>query len=295
MQNFLLNINMLDEYSSWKQNKLANLSDNIENIRVNISDPSKLTSAERSEILRHCDQMGMCFYKLSDPQKTDKSFIREMGMQIGMHTLDTNLCADKDSITSLEARDDGRQQGYIPYTRNRLNWHTDGYYNTEKQIIRGIIMHCVRPASAGGENQFLDPELLYIHLRDINPAFITALTQHDAMTIPPNIENGVAVRAAQTGPVFSIDNQSGRLHMRYTARTKSIEWKRDATLEKALLQIREFLLSDTHWILRYKLQAGEGIICNNVLHNRSAFDDSSNAKQTRLLYRARFYERVINQ
>ena len=41
-------------------------------------------------------------------------------------------------------------------------------------------------------------------------------------------EQGIA-RAAQTGPVFSIDPASGDLHMRYTARTRSIEWKQDAT------------------------------------------------------------------
>jgi hypothetical protein len=34
------------------------------------------------------------------------------------------------------------------------------------------------------------------------------------------------------------------------------------------------------------MKAGEGVICNNVLHNRTAFEDNENK---RLLYRARYY------
>jgi hypothetical protein len=40
------------------------------------------------------------------------------------------------------------------------------------------------------------------------------------------------------------------------------------------------------------LQAGEGLLCNNVLHNRTAFKDSDDPTQTRLLYRGRYFDRV---
>jgi len=43
-------------------------------------------------------------------------------------------------------------------------------------------------------------------------------------------------------------------------------------------------------VLRYRLQAGEGLISNNALHNRTAFEDG--AAHKRLLYRARFFDRI---
>ena len=77
---------------------------------------------------------------------------------------------------------------YIPYTNKALSWHTDGYYNVLDKQIFGIIMHCVRPAAEGGVNSLLNPENVYIALRDENPAYIEALMHPEAMTIPDNIE-----------------------------------------------------------------------------------------------------------
>ncbi len=71
---------------------------------------------------------------------------------------------------------------------------------------------------------------------------------------------------------------------------KHIHWRDDAVTSAA----REFLadmLADTNApILRYRLQPGQGLICNNVLHNRTAFEDGP--AQKRLLYRARFFDRI---
>ncbi len=288
------NINDIELYLSWRAEKLASRPVNAQTLMVEIADPYQLSEIEIQAIHRNCDISNMCFYRLAVTSNRDKDAIRAMGKQLGLYTLDGNLCADNDSITSLQTRADGRQQGYIPYTPSQLNWHTDGYYNTAEQMIRGIIMHCVTPAAEGGENQFLDPDLLYIHLRDLNPAYIAALMQTDAMTIPANVEQGAQIRDSQSGPVFSLDNTQQRLHMRYTSRTKSIEWKNDPVITQALVAIREFLQSESDWIIQYRLQAGEGIICNNVLHNRSAYRDDNLTGQTRLLYRARYYERVAS-
>ena len=46
------------------------------------------------------------------------------------------------------------------------------------------------------------------------------------------------------------------------------------------------------WVLRYKLTPGEGIICNNVLHNRSGFTDAPGADLGRLHLRARYLTRI---
>ena len=80
--------------------------------------------------------------------------------------------------------------------------------------------------------------------------------------------------------------------MRYTARTRSIEWKDDRDVRNAIEFLRELLDSDVAWIFRHQLQAGQGIICNNVLHRREAFDDAAGNAQARLLYRARDHDRI---
>jgi len=90
--------------------------------------------------------------------------------------------------------------------------------------------------------------------------------------------------------VFSLENGSGALHMRYTARTRSIRWKEDAVLQKAVDFLRDLLDSDVPWLIRHRLQAGQGIICNNVLHRREAFSDDT--ARPRLLYRARYHDRI---
>jgi hypothetical protein len=80
--------------------------------------------------------------------------------------------------------------------------------------------------------------------------------------------------------------------MRYTARIKSIEWKTDGVVQEAVEFIKVFLKSDSPFIFRHRMAAGQGLICNNVLHNRSEFVDGVESDQQRLVYRGRFYERI---
>jgi hypothetical protein len=112
----------------------------------------------------------------------------------------------------------------------------------------------------------------------------------DALTIPAREDEDGIARPAETGPVFSIEPESGALHMRYTARTKSIEWKRDAAVAAAVAALAHVLATPSPHHHRITLQAGMGILCNNVLHERAGFVDDEQAP--RLLYRARFYDRV---
>jgi len=80
--------------------------------------------------------------------------VHALGKQLAMETLDANLRSDEDSVSSLQVRAQAGNQ-YIPYTNKALSWHTDGYYNPLDKQIFGIIMHCVRPAVAGGVNAWL--------------------------------------------------------------------------------------------------------------------------------------------
>jgi hypothetical protein len=155
-----------------------------------------------------------------------------------------------------------------------------------------MVLHCENPAHHGGGNLLLDHEIVYILMRDENPAYIEALMQDDAMTIPANVEQGVEIRPEQSGPVFSVDAASGDLHMRYTARTKSIEWKDDPGVKQAVAFLEQLLASDLPYIFEYRLQANEGVLSNNVLHGRTRFEDGDSDAGKRLMYRARYYDRI---
>ena len=278
-------------YVAWRDQKLQNYPQIAEALRVDISNPLALTHVELANVLANISKTNLSLYRITQSQPADKQAIRILGRQFGLERLDSNICADEDSITSLRVVSDGRHKGYIPYSNRRLSWHTDGYYNPADKQIRAIVMHCVVPALEGGINMYLDHEILYLYLRERDPAYITALMHPHAMTIPPNVEDGDEIRGAQAGPVFSVDI-AGNLHMRYSARSRNIIWREDGVTLKAIEYISELLNSDMPYLLRYRLQANEGVISNNVLHNRTAFTDSDDAEKKRLLYRARYFDRT---
>ena len=279
-------------YRAWREAKLADYPANAAELLVEIRDGNQLNEAEHQAMLKCLRKSNMVVYQFTDTAPVDKSVIHALGRQFGLTQLDSNLCADEDSITSLQVIPEGRKQGYIPYSNLQISWHTDGYYNSVEQRIRGMLLHCVSDAAQGGDNLLLDHEICYIHLRDTNPNYIHALMQPRAMTIPPNIENGREIRAALSGPVFSIDPNTDRLHMRYTARTRSIEWHDDPLTREASQCISDFLKSDSPYVFHHRLAPGQGVLCNNVLHARTAFEDDAAGGKTRLLYRARYYDRI---
>lgn len=278
-------------YLTWRQSKLSNYPKLGAELVVPVHDILSLSAAEHTAAANLLKKANMCIYQCENRGQLDKSTIKSFAAKFGFEHLDTNICADEDSISSLQTRDSGRHVGYIPYSSKKLSWHTDGYYNKPENTIRGMLLHCVNNAPVGGENQYLDPEILYIHLRDKNPDFIRSLMDENALTIPANEEDGVE-RAAQTGPVFSLDKHTNSLHLRYTARTRSIEWADDPVLKQALDEITEYLESDSVYIFRHKLKPGQGVLCNNVLHNRTAFEENDSIESKRLIYRARFYDRA---
>lgn len=278
-------------YAAWRERKLDSYLSSLEDLVVDIDDGLHLSQRETADIHRIVARANIVIYRLAEPGDQSKTLVRQLGRQLGLQQLDNNLCADEDSITSLRVVEKRRQGEYIPYTSKRLNWHTDGYYNTLDKQIRGVILHCVQPADQGGENAFLDHEIAYIHLRDENPDFIRALMQMDAMTIPPNILDGREIRPQQSGPVFSTDRK-GHLHMRYSARSRNIVWKNDSTTQAAAECLLNLFRSDSPYIFRHRLESGQGVISNNALHCRTEFNHDNDSNQGRLLYRARYYDRI---
>jgi len=280
-------------YAAWRERKLADYPASLDELMVPVENPHALSEAERAAILRACGRANMAVYVLRHrDEATDKTVPADLGAQFGLRDLDRNLYADDEGISALQVSEQRRKHEYIPYSNHAISWHTDGYYNDPRHCVRGMVLHCARPAARGGENRLLDHEIVYIRLRDQDPRHIAALMRPDVMTIPANVEDGVEIRPAQTGPVFSVDAQSGHLHMRYTARTRSIEWRQDEETRAAVRALEAVLAEDSPRIFRHRLEAGQGVICNNVLHTRSAFEDDAPAGEGRLMYRARYYQRV---
>ncbi|MBS1189497.1 MAG: hypothetical protein H6R10_1289 [Rhodocyclaceae bacterium] len=280
-----------DTYRRWRDWKLANAPARAEDLVVEVRDPRAPTAAELSALVSRCRTANMAIYASACPDE-DKDIPRRLGKHLGLARLDSNWLADQDGVSSITPRsqEEGARADFIPYTHKPIRWHTDGYYNPPERQVRGMVLHCVRPASAGGENALMDHEIAYILLRDGNPEAIRALMSPAAMTIPARTDESGVARAAQAGPVFSVDPASGDLHMRYTARTRSIEWHDDPVTREAVASLRAILDGGGPHVYRLGMTAGMGLVCNNVLHDRAGFDDAEGGR--RLLYRARYYDRI---
>jgi hypothetical protein len=277
-------------YAGWREEKLRDYPTDIGDLMVEIANPKQLSDTEHDKLLSLCQKTNMAIWAGLSGHDADKEIIRNLGLQFGLRRLDHNMCADNDAITSLTVQSDALRRGYIPYSNRPIAWHTDGYYNPLDQQIHGLLLHCVHPAETGGENELLDHEILYLRIRDKNPDYIKALMHPQAMTIPANIVDGEEIRPARSGPVFAV-YPDGHLHMRYTDRSRSIEWLDDPLLSEAVSYLKSLLKTPSPWHFLGKLEAGQGLISNNVLHTRSGFNDSESGTG-RLLYRARYFDRI---
>ena len=276
-------------YRAWRAAKLERAPADAIALVVEVADPGALTPAERAAILARCAATNMAVYA-SPPRAPDKDLARRLGAQFGLSSLDANWLADEDGVSQVTVRGEAGRGEYIPYTNRPIRWHTDGYYNPPERTIRAMVLHCVSRAAEGGANALFDHELAYLLLRDEDPAHVRALMRRDAMTIPARIDEGGVARPARSGPVFSVDARSGSLHMRYTARTRSIEWHADPAVRAAVAALERLLAAPSPHVHRLTLEPGMGILCNNVLHDRAGFVDDP--RQPRLLYRARYHERL---
>lgn len=250
-------------------------------------DPSGSERAEAAEIVR-CTNFFL--YRTPAKGMPGRDVAQGLARAFGLRRLDSNPMADDDGLSQVTVRKGGAKR-YIPYTDRPIQWHTDGYYNAPDRQIRGFLLHCEQSAAEGGESRIMDHEIVYILLRERDPDLVAALFHPEAMTVPADEADGREPRPARTGPVFSVDPASGALHMRYTARTRSIVWLDDARV-RAAAEVLTDILDDpaSPYVVRHRLEPGEGVVCNNVLHGRTAFRDD--AAHKRLVWRARSYDRI---
>ena len=279
-------------YHSWREAKIAPYPMSFNDLRVKINDYRFISNVDLNSIGDNCKRFNFSFYDLGTVAD-DRQIPLDIARQLGLSVSDKHLCGDKVGLSEIKVSEKRAPGEYIPYTNKPINWHTDGYYNQSEHKILSMILHCAHNAALGGGNGYFDHEILYILLRDENPDFIKVLMEDDVLTIPENVQDGKVIREAQTGPVFSI--YPWGLHMRYTARTKSIIWKKDPVVQRAVEKIGEILDSDSIYKITHQFLPGQGVVSNNVLHMRTAFEDTNTAEDQRLIYRMRFYERMTHR
>jgi hypothetical protein len=135
----------------------------------------------------------------------------------------------------------------------------------------------------------LDHEIAYILLRDEKPGHHPRPVARRCDDHSGALDDTGVARAAQPGPVFSVDGE-GFLHMRYTARTISIEWRGDAATAGRRCG------PGAHPGQANTLDPARtaGTRHGPGLQQRAArsFGFHRNAEHRRLLYRARYHERI---
>jgi len=281
-------------YGPWRTDKLKQAQSALDRGPVELSSLSDPTDSERAELVLRCRNTNFAWYSTPDvaaDSENTRVSLRNFVAGLGLTIAEAHRSAEDEGIVALRVTNAKKQAGFIPYSNRAMNWHTDGYYNAPENRISAFVLHCVEQAAEGGTNDLLDPELIYIRLRDHNPDYLAALMHPQAMTIPENVEEDGAVRPVSVGPVFYPDPQTGRMQMRYTARTRSISWRDDPATQAAEAWLRAYLAKGDPLALHIRMQPGQGVLNNNVLHNRTGFENSDMGG-TRLIYRVRFSNRV---
>lgn len=280
------------DYREWRAAKLDGYPTSASELLTEIGGLTDLSARQKATILACCQRANMAIYQCQEAA-VDRKAIRQFAAEFGLTQVDHHLCANDDGVSELTVASTGVRGGYVPYSSRSLSWHTDGYYNDASRRLQAVLLHCAMDAVTGGRNAVLDPEIAYLRLRDANPDYIAAFEHPQCLEIPANNSADGEIRPAVSGPVFWYDPASAALRMRYSARKKNIRWRNDAATTAARECLSELLGDDGGLVLRFRLKPGQGLISNNVLHNRTAFEDTS--EQKRLLYRARFFDSILRR
>ena len=293
----------VDDYNAWRARKLAHHPRAPEELVVPLRRPASPSAEEARAIISLCKSANMAIYDTSRRDGGDSPHLPEelkrLAAHFGLISHEHHRSMRDHELVDIRVADAAERPrlGFIPYTTRRLLWHTDGYYKygyPGARPIRAMLLHCVRDAKDGGENELLDPEIAYIRLRDESPALAAALMRENAMTIPAFEEDDGSIRPESRGPVFWLDAE-GNLNMRYTERSRNIIWADDPDTRAAVEFLRYLLHeADEPFRFRVRLKPGQGLICNNVLHTRTAFTDHEDPARRRLLYRGRYANRVAS-
>lgn len=277
-----------DDYRYWRDNKLANAPTQLDDCIVEIKDPFKLSNTEKDKITDLCQKGNFALFQIQPVEQYNEAII-SINTQFGLKNFDQHLFVKTGGLAYITQSNNKDQGEFIPYTDKNLGWHTDGYYNATDERIRAFSLFCVNPAAQGGINEWIDPQMIYLLLRDNNPDVAKALTHPQAMSIPEHKVDGKVRRATSIGPIFFIDEPTNELSMRYTQRKKNINFLDSTEIRQAVECLDALLNTTTDYHFKHLMQSGQGLLCNNVLHKRNAFTDNDHP---RLLLRGRYFNRI---
>jgi len=277
-------------YQDWRSSKLENRGQATPLRVFTLNAQGLLAESQLAAAQQQVEAYNFVIFESPARDFSKHDFVT-LNRQFGLHDLDNNLGADADKVTALRVVDEADQRAqYIPYTNRAMNWHTDGYYNPHARRINAFSLYCVNQSARGGGNFLFDHEMMYLLIRDQSPELLEALMRDDLMRIPANVQDNQVIRAEETGPVFALQPITCALNMRFTSRPHNIVWKSDKCSQQALNLVREILMQGEAMI-EIRLRAGQGIVCNNILHGREAFQDDPQ-HPARLVYRARYYDAI---
>lgn len=273
-----------DDYLKWRDEKLAAYPATIGDLVVELGDMTAPTPAERAKLRETVERANMAIYTAGSAALGMDSLLA-LGRQLGVTRTDKSARhAQSDELT-----DSGILNRAIPFSTRHCNWHTDATYYGSDNTIQALFLLCKRPAPEGGSNKVLDHEMLYIQLRDQDPGALEVLMRKDCF----NYRNPATgeVHAGRGGKVFWT-GADGHLCHRFSFRKTDMAWSDESDVAAAR-KVLESLISDASpHVLEGRLESGMGLVSNNVLHTRERLVDSDDPANKRLLFRARFYDRV---
>ena len=275
--------NTTENYKRWKDKKLESFTRNLDDLTVQIHSPSALSKPEKSRVISLLSSNNIVFIHIDKITCRDKPSIKSFARQIGLGNYELDSQSDKDGLTEIkDIEDEKRLSEYVPYTNKELNWHTDGYYTDQNNSVLAWMLFCQEAAEDGGMNKYLDHEIAYILFNNKSDK-LKDLLLHDACCIPTNTKTN---RKEVYNPVFMFKDE--KLHMKFTMRERNITWNKNIT--EAINILKSIIKESSDYHIINKLEPGNGVITNNIIHMRTAFTNSKN--KNRLLYRLRSKQRV---
>ena len=273
-----------EDYLKWRDEKLAAYPKNVGELVVELGDMTAMTPAEKAKILETVERANMCVYTAGSAELEMNSLLA-LGNHLGVRqTVRSARHAQSDELT-----DSGILNRAIPFSTRHCNWHTDATYYGSDSTIQALFLLCKRPAVEGGSNKVLDHEVLYIQLRDKDPDALEVLMNKDCF----NYRNPTTgeIDLHRGGKVFWT-NADGHLCHRFSFRKTDMAWSGDSDVAAAGHVLESLISDEPAHVIKGRLESGMGLISNNVLHTRERLVDSDDAAKKRLLFRARFYDRV---
>ena len=280
-------MNILDNprtnYKRWADKKLQGFSNKLDDLIVEIDNPNAISKSEKNIMLKTINQHNIVFFQINKGTLNLKSSIKALASQIGLGNYEIDSKSDNDGLTEIKIHNSMKPSAeYIPYTDKQLNWHTDGYYNNEKNLILSWLLFCKSQSENGGMNKYMDHEIAYI-LFNKNFDNIDDLMLHNAYRIP---ENKLTGRKAVDNAIFSFIKN--KLYMKFSMREKNIIWNDKS--KEATNNLKDIINSSKKYHISHKFSEGQGVITNNIIHMRTSFTNLE--KKNRLLYRLRSKKRM---